>query len=61
VLAGGGAPSQQSPAPSSDFTPVTTTPDGEPITEQMLNQLKSEGNEQALRELVASNGLCVPL
>jgi LCP family protein required for cell wall assembly len=61
VLAGGGAPAQQSPAPSSDFTPVTTTPDGEPITEQMLNQLKREGNEQALRELVASNGLCAPL
>jgi LCP family protein required for cell wall assembly len=57
----GGAPSQQSAPPSSDFTPVTTTPDGEPITEQMLNQLKREGNEQALRELVASNGLCAPL
>jgi hypothetical protein len=40
---------------------VTTTPDGEPITEELLNQLKSEGNEQALRELVASNGLCAPL
>lgn len=51
-----------SPAPpSSDFTPVTTTPDGEPITEAMLNQLKSEGNEQALRDLVATNGQCAPL
>jgi LCP family protein required for cell wall assembly len=60
VLAGGAAPSQQT-APPSDFTPVTTTPDGEPITEEMLNQLKREGNEQALRELVASNGLCAPL
>ncbi|MGK3955042.1 LCP family protein [Arthrobacter sp. R4] len=60
VLAGG-ALAQQSTPPSSDFTPVTTTPDGEPITEAMLNQLKSEGNEQALRELVASNGLCAPL
>ncbi|HYH77241.1 MAG TPA: LCP family protein, partial [Arthrobacter sp.] len=60
VLAGGVAPSQQS-TPPSDFTPVTTTPDGEPITEEMLNQLKREGNEQALRELVASNGLCAPL
>jgi hypothetical protein len=49
------------PPPSSDFTPVTTTPDGEPITEAMLNQLKSEGNEQALRDLVATNGQCAPL
>ncbi|QHK21987.1 LytR family transcriptional regulator [Pseudarthrobacter psychrotolerans] len=60
LLAAGGAPAQTAP-PSSDFTPVTTTPDGEPITEAMLNQLKSEGNEQALRELVATNGLCAPL
>lgn len=60
VLAGGGAQAQQ-PTPSSDFTPVTTTPDGEPITEALLNQLKSEGNEQALRELVATNGQCAPL
>lgn len=53
---------QTTPAPpSSDFTPVTTTPDGEPITEAMLNQLKSEGNEQALRDLVATNGQCAPL
>ncbi|MFJ5697867.1 LCP family protein [Arthrobacter sp. NPDC093139] len=51
-----------SPAPpSSDFTPVTTTPAGEPITEEMLNQLKREGNEQAIRELVATNGQCAPL
>ncbi|HEY9357704.1 MAG TPA: LCP family protein, partial [Arthrobacter sp.] len=61
LLAAGGALAQQPTPPSSDFTPVTTTPDGEPITEAMLNQLKSEGNEQALRELVASNGLCAPL
>ena len=60
VLAGGPLAQQATP-PSSDFTPVTTTPDGEPITEAMLNQLKSEGNEQALRELVATNGLCAPL
>ncbi|MBT2530806.1 LCP family protein [Arthrobacter sp. ISL-48] len=53
----------QTPAPpsSSDFTPVTTTPDGEPITEAMLNQLKSQGNEQAIRDLVATNGQCAPL
>jgi LCP family protein required for cell wall assembly len=49
------------PPPSSDFTPVTTTPAGEPITEEMLNQLKREGNEQAIRELVATNGQCAPL
>ncbi|TAP44442.1 LCP family protein [Arthrobacter sp. S39] len=61
LLAAGGALAQQPTPPSSDFTPVTTTPDGEPITEAMLNQLKREGNEQALRELVASNGLCAPL
>jgi hypothetical protein len=52
-----------SPAPSSssDFTPVTTTPEGEPITEAMLNQFKREGNEQAIRDLVATNGQCAPL
>ncbi|MFC7850501.1 LCP family protein [Arthrobacter sp. NPDC057388] len=52
------------PAPSpssSDFTPVTTTPEGEPITEAMLNQFKREGNEQAIRDLVATNGQCAPL
>ncbi|WP_104137053.1 LCP family protein [Arthrobacter sp. ZGTC131] len=50
-----------SPSSSSDFTPVTTTPAGEPITEEMLNQLKREGNEQAIRDLVATNGQCAPL
>jgi LCP family protein required for cell wall assembly len=59
-LAAGSAAQQTSP-PSSDFTPVTTTPDGRPITEELLNQLKREGNEQALRELVATNGQCAPL
>ncbi|MBT2248528.1 LCP family protein [Arthrobacter sp. BHU FT2] len=48
-------------ATPSDFTPVTTTPDGEPITAEMLNQLKSEGNEEAIRQLVATNGQCRPL
>jgi hypothetical protein len=47
--------------PPSDFTPVTTTPAGEPITEEMLNQFKREGNEQAIRDLVATNGQCAPL
>ncbi|MGN7198779.1 LCP family protein [Arthrobacter sp. SAFR-044] len=50
----------QQPSPS-DFTPVTTTPDGEPITEEMLTQLKLEGNEEAIRQLVATNGQCAPL
>jgi hypothetical protein len=53
-------PAQQTPPPS-DFTPVTTTPDGEPITAELLNQLKRQGNEEAIRELVATNGQCAPL
>lgn len=56
----GSVRAQQSPAPS-DFTPVTTTPDGELITEEMLTQLKLEGNEQAIAGLVATNGQCAPL
>jgi LCP family protein required for cell wall assembly len=59
-LLAGGTRTQESPPPS-DFTPVTTTPDGEPITEAMLNELKRQGNEQAIRELVATNGQCAPL
>jgi polyisoprenyl-teichoic acid--peptidoglycan teichoic acid transferase len=58
LLAGGTAPQQPTP---SDFIPVTTTPDGEPITEEMLSQLKREGNEEAIRQLVATNGQCAPL
>lgn len=50
------------PAPSpSDFTPVTTTPDGQPITAEMLNEFKRLGDEQSIRELVATNGQCAPL
>lgn len=56
-----GVPGQQTPAPSSDFTPVTTTPDGEPITEELLTELKLAGNEEAIRELVATNGQCAPM
>jgi LCP family protein required for cell wall assembly len=53
---------QPAPSPTaSDFTPVTTTPEGKPITEEMLNQFKREGNEQAIRDLVATNGQCRPL
>jgi LCP family protein required for cell wall assembly len=62
VMAAAPAAPLTQPAPSpSDFTPVTTTPDGEPITEEMLNQFKREGNEQAIRDLVATNGQCRPL
>ncbi|MDQ0732909.1 LCP family protein [Arthrobacter sp. B1I2] len=68
VQAAGAAPAtlpaavKAAPQPSpSDFTPVTTTPDGEPITEEMLNQLKLEGDEEAIRQLVATNGQCAPL
>ena len=40
-------PRRTQPAPSSsDFTPVTTTPEGEPITEEMLNQFKREGTSR---------------
>jgi LCP family protein required for cell wall assembly len=61
VLQAGGSTGQQATPAPSDFTPVTTTPDGEPITAEMLNQLKSEGNEEAIRQLVATNGQCAPL
>jgi LCP family protein required for cell wall assembly len=54
-------PHAQPTPPPSDFTPVTTTPDGQPITAELLNQLKREGNEEAIRELVATNGQCAPL
>ena len=58
LLAGSSTAPQPSP---SDFTPVTTTPDGEPITEELLNQLKRDGDEEAIRQLVATNGQCAPL
>ncbi|MBO1266516.1 LCP family protein [Arthrobacter cavernae] len=52
----------QQPAPSSsDFTPVTTTPDGTPITAELLNGLKAQGDEQGIRDLVATNGQCAAL
>jgi LCP family protein required for cell wall assembly len=65
-LSAAGAPPRAQPgtqpAPSpSDFTPVTTTPDGEPITVEMLNQFKRNGDEQSIRNLVATNGQCAPL
>jgi LCP family protein required for cell wall assembly len=57
----GGARAAQQATPPSDFTPVTTTPDGEPITADMLNQLKLAGDEETIRQLVATNGQCAPL
>lgn len=51
---------QPAPTPS-DFTPVTTTPDGQPITAELLNEFKRNGDEQSIRELVATNGQCAPL
>ncbi|WP_407709257.1 LCP family protein [Arthrobacter nitrophenolicus] len=58
IAAGGSLPQQPTP---SDFIPVTTTPDGEPITEELLTQLKRAGNEEAIRQLVATNGQCAAL
>jgi hypothetical protein len=61
LSAAGAVPGTQ-PAPSpSDFTPVTTTPEGKPITEKMLNNFKRQGDEQSIRDLVATNGQCAPL
>lgn len=59
--ASGSQPASQLPSPSADFTPVTTTPDGTPITEELLNGLKAQGDEQGIRDLVATNGQCAPL
>lgn len=61
LSAAGAAPGTQPPPSPSDFTPVTTTPDGQPITEEMLNQFKRNGDEQSIRDLVATNGKCAPL
>ncbi|MDR7081277.1 LCP family protein required for cell wall assembly [Arthrobacter ginsengisoli] len=61
LSAAGGLPRTQPAPPPSDFTPVTTTPDGEPITVEMLNQFKRNGDEQSIRDLVATNGQCAPL
>jgi len=57
----GRLPASQLPLPSADFTPVTTTPDGTPITIELLNGLKAQGDEQGIRDLVATNGQCAPL
>jgi LCP family protein required for cell wall assembly len=60
-LSAAGAATLTTSPPPSDFTPVTTTPEGEPITEEMLNQFKRNGDEQSIRDLVATNGQCAPL
>jgi hypothetical protein len=39
---------------------VTTTPEGELITVEMLNEFKRQGDEQSIRNLVATNGQCAP-
>ncbi|MCA4133565.1 LCP family protein [Arthrobacter sp. M4] len=58
---GSRTPLEATPTPTpSDFTPVTTTPDGRPITVELLNGYKAAGNEQAIRDLVATNGQCRP-
>lgn len=59
--AAGAVPANNLPSPSADFTPVTTTPDGTPITVELLNGLKAQGDEQGIRDLVATNGQCAPL
>ena len=61
LSAAGAAPAKQAAPPPSDFTPVTTTPDGKPITEKMLDDFKRQGDEQSIRDLVATNGQCAPL
>ncbi len=57
----GGAPAADPQESPSDFTPVTTTPEGEPITREMLDEFKRYGDEQSIRNLVATNGQCAPL
>ncbi|MCU1531898.1 MAG: LytR family transcriptional regulator [Arthrobacter sp.] len=61
LSAAGPVPGTRPARSSSDFTPVTTTPEGEPITEEMLNDFKRAGDEQSIRDLVATNGQCAPL
>jgi len=57
----GGPGETPAPSPISTVIAAQDIPLGATITEAMLNELKREGNEQALRELVASNGNCAPL
>jgi len=61
----GGVPAQ-SPAratadASDDFTPVTTRPDGQPITAAYLNSLYDIQDYATLEQLLANNGQCRPL
>ena len=56
------APGQAAHQPTpADFTPRTPTPHGEPMPQEMLTQLKLAGDEEAIRQLVATNGQCAPL
>ncbi|MEZ2389806.1 LCP family protein [bacterium RCC_150] len=53
-------PAEAEPTPS-DFTPVTTRPDGQPITAEYLDSLYEAQDYAMLDQLLASNGQCRPL
>lgn len=53
-------PAEAQPSPS-DFTPVTTRPDGQPITAEYLDSLYDAQDYAMLDQLLASNGQCRPL
>ena len=58
----GGLPSRVSAeTPAGDFTPVTTRPDGQPITAAYLNSLYDIQDYATLELLLANNGQCRPL
>ncbi|WP_426302566.1 LCP family protein [Arthrobacter sp. R-11] len=57
-----GAPAQATAeTPTDDFTPVTTRPDGQPITAAYLNSLYDIQDYATLELLLANNGQCRPL
>ncbi|MHC6219995.1 LCP family protein [Arthrobacter sp. MMS24-S77] len=53
-------PAEAQPSPA-DFTPVTTRPDGQPITAEYLDSLYDAQDYAMLDQLLASNGQCRPL
>ncbi|OFI37785.1 transcriptional regulator [Arthrobacter sp. SW1] len=58
----GGLPTRVSAeTPAGDFTPVTTRPDGQPITAAYLNSLYDIQDYATLELLLANNGQCRPL
>jgi polyisoprenyl-teichoic acid--peptidoglycan teichoic acid transferase len=58
----GGLPARVSAeTPAADFTPVTTRPDGQPITAAYLNSLYDIQDYATLELLLANNGQCRPL